>query len=158
MVVSDTSVLIYLIEIGRIDLLQSLTEEVLIPEAVAHELNKGGDTLPPDLKSLPVRVIQASEYSTRIREAESLGLDLGETEAIALALTLDGALLLIDERKGREVAKKLGLKFTGLLGVLRVAKLKGRVELVKPLVDELLQLGFRIHPSLYKSFLRTVGE
>ena len=116
MVVSATSVLIYLIEIGRIDLLQSLTEEVLIPEAVAHELNKGGDTLPPDLKSLPVRVIQASEYSTRIREAESLGLDLGETEAIALALTLDGALLLIDERKGREVAKKLGLKFTGLLG------------------------------------------
>ena len=54
-----------------------------------------------------------------------LEIDEEEAEAIALAIELNAQLLLIDEHLGRTVASRLGLKFTGVLGVLLEAKNKG---------------------------------
>jgi len=86
-------------------------------------------------------------------------LDPGEAEAIALAKELKADLLLMDERRGRRVASRLGLRFVGLLGILVEAKHKGLIKAVKPILDSLItKAGFWLGNRLYTRILETVGE
>ena len=85
-------------------------------------------------------------------------LDKGEAEAIALAQELAADLLLIDEHLGRAAATRLGVRIIGLLGVLIEAKHRGLILEVKPLVDALMNLGFRVKHDLYQRVLQAAGE
>jgi len=77
-------------------------------------------------------------------EADVLSeLDEGEKQAVALASDLDeGVLLLIDDHTGRQAARRLGIAVTGLIGLLLLAKERGLVGKVGPLLDELRQAGY----------------
>lgn len=84
-------------------------------------------------------------------------LDKGETEAIALALELEAEQVLIDERRGRRIAARLNLRYTGVLGILVEAKNRGLISEVKPLLDALInQAGFWVAAPLYRSVLQIV--
>jgi len=86
-------------------------------------------------------------------------LDEGESEAIALAHQLKADLLLLDERQGRAVASRLGLKFIGLLGILVEAKKNGFLPSIKPVLDEVIsKVGFWVSHKLYVEVLQSVGE
>ena len=86
-------------------------------------------------------------------------LDAGEAEAIALALETGAELLLMDEHLGRETAHHLGLRYTGLIGVLIEAKHKGLISAVKPHLDTLRNIaGFRVNDVLYMRVLQDEGE
>ncbi|MFC1851645.1 DUF3368 domain-containing protein [candidate division CSSED10-310 bacterium] len=86
-------------------------------------------------------------------------LDKGESEAIALALEIKADMLLIDERRARQIAIHLGLKVVGILGVLVEAKHKSLIPSLKSVLDNLIsKAGFRVSHKLYEKVLEAVDE
>lgn len=86
-------------------------------------------------------------------------IDIGEAEAIALAVEISADYLLIDEAIGRDIARSMGIKITGLLGVLLRAKRGGHVDLIKPYIDRLVnEANFRLSASLIDEALFQAGE
>jgi hypothetical protein len=91
--------------------------------------------------------------------ALSLELDTGEAEAIALAVEVDAELLLIDERRGRNAATRLGRRVVGVLGALVEAKHRGHLPSRRPVMDRLaIEAGFRIKDELRERVLAAAGE
>lgn len=157
-VVSNTSPIINLAWIGKLELLHDLHGDIFIPEAVWHEITVQGRGRPGAdevreagwIKTEPVRNVH---LVVALRQE----LDAGEAEAIALALESEPALLLMDERLGRETASHSGLSYTGLIGVLIEAKHKDLIDSIKPCLDELRsRSGFRISEALYRRVLQDV--
>jgi len=151
-VVSDTSALTSLLQIGLEEILCRLFDRVVIPEAVERELLRDHSILPPF-----VEIARVSDR--RVVERLSRALDLGEAEAIALILERRGDLLLIDERKGRRVALQEGVPVIGLLGVLVEAKRRGLIQSLRETVTRLQhKAGFRISDTLKARILNETGE
>ena len=120
-VIADTTPIITLMKLQRLDLLEKLFDTVIVPNAVYEELTSNSNYLTevqmvvecPFLKRCAV----SDRQSIKILR-EVVGLDAGESEAIALAEENNADLLIIDERKGRRIAKQMELKITGTIGIL----------------------------------------
>lgn len=159
-VVSNTSPIFYLSTIGQLDLLCQLYSEIVIPTAVLNEITNVGNTdvsaaLVPSLSWIKARPVVDEEFVNSLRAT----LDLGEAEAIALAVELNADRLLIDERLGRVVAVRSGLQVTGVLGILVAAKRRNLIQQVKPMLDALIQqVGFWVDEQLYAEVLQAAGE
>jgi predicted nucleic acid-binding protein len=159
-IVSDTSPINNLAAIGQLHLLKALYEQVVIPEAVYQELTSADF---PVAGSIEVQTLDwiKTQAVTNQTLLISLGeeLDPGEAAAIVLALELQATQLLIDERRGRFVAERFELSYTGVLGILIEAKHQNLIPAVKPLLDALInQAGFWIAAPLYERVLQVVEE
>lgn len=159
-VVSDTSPINNLAAINQLHLLHQLYGTVLITEAVFRELTDPSFLVAGATEVQTFDWIQTRTVSDRtLVEALSNELDSGEAEAIALAVEIQADQVLIDERRGRQVATRLNLRHTGILGILVEAKSKGLIAEVKPLLDALVnEAGFWVAEPLYNSVLRLVDE
>jgi predicted nucleic acid-binding protein len=140
-VVSDTSPLNYLVLIQAEHVLPEVFGQVLIPPTVYSELQRAGT---PDA----VRVWAANPPPWLVIRKPatldtSLDLDPGETEAISLATEVHADQLLVDDRKAREVACRLGVATTGTLGVLAVAASRGLLSF-REAIECLRRTNFRI--------------
>jgi predicted nucleic acid-binding protein len=159
-VVSNSSPLINLARIGRLDLLSRLYGELIIPEAVWHEVvvQGAGQTGAHEIETatwIRVQPVTNRELVRALRHE----LDTGEAEAIALALEVDTEFLLMDEHLGRETASYMGIRCIGLVGVLVEAKKKGLIGQIRPLLDTLRDLaGFWVSETLYRRVLDDEGE
>ena len=159
-VVSNTSPILNLAVIGRLNLIELLYKKVLIPQEVAAELSA---ILPEKFSKKELQKLHYIETlsitNREVVNSLSLELDLGEAEAIALALEMKANLLLLDERRGRKVASRFGFRFIGLIGMLVEAKRKGYIAALKPVLNELIvKAGFWISDELYSRGLHEVGE
>ena len=157
--VSDTSPFIALNSIGRLGLLPQLFDTVIVPPAVADELKSV--LLPDWVRVLSVPVVSIPVVSIpegAIPRARGAGLGRGEIEAVNLALHLRPDRLLLDDGEGRREARRLGLRVTGVLGLLVAAKRSGLLPAIRPEVDTLRTSGFRISEGLYKELLASCGE
>lgn len=158
-IVADAGPLIALAKIGHIDLLSALFERVHIPAKVLHEA--------ADNSALP--------GATAVREfAETFGVihddrdsefvqlllqevDAGEAQAIALAKEL-GCTVFIDDRAGRDAAKRSGLPVIGVLAVLLQGKRSGHLTAIRPRLDALTNARYRISQALIDEVLRLADE
>lgn len=159
-VVSDTSPLINLAAIHHLWLIPEIYGQVIIPQAVFNEIVVEGIGEPGavEIQSADWVLIITCSPSPILDKLKS-DLDPGEAEAIALALEIGADRILIDERKGRQIAISLSLKPVGLLGILLRAKQEKLILQVRPLMDRLLEeADFFIHAALYDEVLVLAGE
>lgn len=159
-IVSNASALINLARIGKLELLRQLYGELIVPEAVWQEVVVTGTGQPGADEIKTASWIKTGAVTNRhLVQALQQDLDAGEAEAIALALEIEAELLLMDEHLGRETARHLGLRYTGLIGVLIEAKHKRLIHAVKPHLDALRDIaGFRVSEALYQRILQDEGE
>ena len=86
-------------------------------------------------------------------------LDNGEAAAIALAMQVKAEWILLDEKEGRKIAKTLGLKVAGILGILLRAQHEGRLPSFQTVMDQLRDVaGFHIGAELYSDLMRESSE
>jgi predicted nucleic acid-binding protein len=159
-VVADTSVVLNLCRVQHEHLLVQLFGRVVVPAEVASEFSRlcAAETKFTGL-ALPgwIEVQPAPQPIPSVVSAANL--DAGETAAIALGLSLAADALLIDEKLGRDVANRLGLRTIGILGVLLEARRRGLISRVKTVLDRLeTEAGFWVAPLLRQHVMRLAGE
>ncbi|HEX4961933.1 MAG TPA: DUF3368 domain-containing protein [Thermoanaerobaculia bacterium] len=158
LVFSNTSPLLYLHQVGHLDLLWRLYGRIQIPLAVKNELLAGAELgiSVPDTSILEWLEVRPLHDTTLLPVVIDLGS--GEAEAIALAVANPGSLLILDDGLGRRIAHLNSVTFTGTLGVLVKAKQEGLLPSVSPVIEELRKTTMHLTQSLIEMVLREVGE
>ncbi len=155
--IANAGPLIALARIDRLELLPAAYADILVPDAVYLEVTR--DPLLPGAREVAeadwLRSIEVTDTEAVARMR--FWLDQGESEAIVLAQARNEPLA-IDERRGRRIATSLGVQITGTVGILLAGKQLGLVELVTPLLDQLISRGVRLSASLYESARRLAQE
>jgi predicted nucleic acid-binding protein len=145
--ITDSTCLIAMQRIGQLDILSQVFSTVIAPEAVREEV---GIPIPwLDIRT-PGNLAVVSALRTQ--------LDDGEANVIALALELGDVSVILDDKKARRIARQMGLRVIGTVGILVRAKRKGVCGQVKPMLDALDNAGFRMTKSLRHEALRLSGE
>lgn len=157
-VICNTSVLQYLHQIDWLDLLSALFGQVQIPRAVAAELDEGKrrNVSLPTLADLSWVTVRPVRDRTLLPLVTSLGD--GEKEVLALGLEETDALLVLDDRNARRYAIAAGLEVTGTLGILVLAKERGLIDSIRPALDRLQELQFRLSAPTRQMVLNLAGE
>lgn len=138
-IICDASPIIALYNIGKLGLLKSVYDEICITDIVHKEVE-----IP-----LPDWIKVEKNYNIQVYRSLSLQLDEGEASSISLAVEIGEFVeLIIDEKKGRRVAKDLGFSTIGLLGVIVKAKRMDKLQLGMPIIEELKLSGFRISDKI----------
>lgn len=162
-VVSDTTPLISLLKINRIDLMEKLFGAVMIPTAVFDELTADKRfqleaNQITQTKFIVVKSVTNPESASVLKRAT--GLDQGESEAIVLTDELKADLLLMDEAKGRNVSTQMGLKIMGTIGILMAAYEEHELtsDEVRECVDGLQRAGRHIGQRHYQMLLSRLKD
>lgn len=145
-VVADSTCLIGLERIGKLDILPKLFEPVFIPNEVEKEFGVALSWLKTET---PKNLALVSSLKILV--------DDGEAEAIALALEKNCKIIL-DDKQARSVAKKLDLEVTGTIGMFIEAKQNGLIDFLQPVLSDLENNGFRMSENLKAEALKIVGE
>ncbi|KPQ37889.1 MAG: putative nucleic acid-binding protein, contains PIN domain [Phormidium sp. OSCR] len=158
-VVSDTTPISELTKVGYLMLLPKLFGTVMVPEGVFNELQAGDHPVSNLVRDLSWLIVVTVNDRQKVSELQKVnGLDLGESEAIALAEEMGAAQVLIDERAARRVAKQRHLPLIGTMGVLLLAKRQGLLTQVKEILDKMQAQGTRISERLYGQVLTLAQE
>lgn len=159
MVVADSGPLIAFARLSLLDVLQDMFGQVLVPDVVADEcifeLHRPGAKA--IAAALQAAILTRVEVDGVARFAEAHLLDAGEAAALLLAQA-KACPTLMDERRGRRVAARLGVPVVGTVGVLLAARRKGKVPALAPLFGALGEFGYRIPSALVTEALRRAGE
>jgi len=156
-VVSNSTILIGLARINKLELLNKLFSIVYIPDAVFNELTQAKKTGASDIKN--ASYLERKSPKDKKEVALLLGnLDIGEAEVLALSKELNADLVLVDEEKARKVVVIAGFEVMGLMGVLLMAKRHGLLRSIKPLIEELKKKKFRVAEDIVAEILKSAGE
>jgi len=157
-IVSDTTSLIALEGLQSIELLCAVFESILIPQAVLNELSAGSPDIIKTINAVGCIEIIRLEPSEQLASLQ-LVLDPGEAEAITLALERQ-LPILIDERKGRNIALQKQLIVTGFAGLLMLAVKTKKLssDRAQSMLDQAITNGFRISNPLYQQVRAAIAS
>lgn len=147
-IISDTSCLIILSNIGELDLLNKLYGNIFTTNDIAVEF---GEVLPDWITILEVK----DKYKQQLLE---LQIDKGESSALALAIETGDCTVILDDLKARKIANQLHISFTGTLGVIIKAKQLGHIYSIKPLIEKIKRTNFRLSTDLELKALKAANE
>ena len=155
----NSSPLIFLAKLKLLNILKELFDEVYITDAVYQEtvVEGAGHEEAIDIENAGF-LKRASVGNQRVVKFLLEMIDHGEAETIAFALENDVDLVVLDDKDARKVARGFGLKVTGTLGLLLLAKRKGLIDVTGPYIEELRKNGFRISDEVVRKILESAGE
>jgi predicted nucleic acid-binding protein len=157
-VICNATPLINFAAINRLDILEAVFKKVIIPDAVYAE------TTDSNFPSSQIIIGAVNSDWLQVCSVNSVintptDLDAGEREVIALAIEIDNSKVLLDEKKARQVAQNLGLQVIGTIGILLLAKSKGIIPKVSPLLDAMIyDARYWVNKPLYQRVLQQAGE
>jgi predicted nucleic acid-binding protein len=156
-VVSNTTPILSLIKIGKLEILKDLFGSVNVPLAVYKEIEAGKDKeFYVDLqqfKWINIVKIKASDARSYLFD-----LDDGEAETIILAKEISADFVIIDEKLGRQYARHFNLALTGTIGILLNAKAQGIITEIAPLLQQLQEKQSWMSNALIKKTLQIAQE
>lgn len=161
-VISDTTPILSLLKSGRLELLEKLYQTVVMPEAVYDELTNNNN-YEEERKELEKCSFLSIEKVHNVESVQILrnvtGLDAGESESLVLYGEKKADLLLIDEHKGRSVAKKMSVEHIGTVGILMLAFDEGilTAEEIRETLKVMLACDIRLSRKLCNKVLHYVG-
>jgi predicted nucleic acid-binding protein len=147
-IISDTSCLILLSKIDELGLLNKISDKVFITSTIQNEYGK----------DLPSWIHIKEPHDNHYQKILEMDLDKGEASAIALSLEMDNSIIIIDDLKGRNVAERLNLRYSGTFGLILKAKQIGLIQSVKPILTKVKKTNFRFSERLFKLILEQAGE
>lgn len=156
--VVNASPLILLARIDRLDLIASLANLIVVPEAVIREIQAGSgrDGSAGKVQNLPsILRVEDRPVPDRIRIWD---LGAGESQVLAHALERPGAEAVLDDLAARRCARSLGLSMIGTLGVVILCRHRGVISAARPVLEMLCEAGLRLKPALMDEALAKVGE
>ncbi len=153
-VIADTSPVLHLARIGRLELIPAVVGNVIAPRTVWDEL------VHPGTRADVLHAVQSASWLELAADPEIHDLKPapGETAAILLAEAMSADALLIDERRGRAVASSRGIAVIGTLGIVAGARRRGLIESAGPVIAELRVDGFWLADAVVTALLRELGE
>jgi predicted nucleic acid-binding protein len=147
-IISDTSCFIILTNIGELELLHKVYGEIITTIEIATEY---GETLPDWVEIKKVT-------DTHKQQLLELQIDKGESSAIALALEIPESTVILDDYKARKIASRLGINYTGTIGIIIKAKLKGIIPSIKPILEKIKHTDFRLSIEIELQALKEANE
>ncbi|WP_206205927.1 DUF3368 domain-containing protein [Thermococcus sp. JdF3] len=155
----NSSPLIFLAKLGLLDVLGKLFDEVYVTDAVYWEtVVEGAGREEAILIEKADFLRRASVENQHLVKFLLELIDYGEAETIALAIERKLDLVVLDDKDARKVARGFGLRVTGTLGILLLAKRRGLISEVAPYIETLKKHGFRISDEVVKKILESAGE
>ena len=156
MVFSNTTPFISLCSVNLLHLLPSLFGEVIVAPSVVQECSEGGKIFVPDLSTLSwvrVQPVQSERHLPALFE-----LARGERDTLLLAVLHSTALVVMDEKLGRNMAEYMGLRVTGTLGVLAKARSLGLIPSFTATATRMQEQGIYFHQGLVNRLATRLGE
>ena len=147
-IISDTSCFILLTNIGELELLHQVYNNIVTTSDIIAEYGE----------PLPGWVIIESVKAQQKQALLEMQVDKGEASAIALALEIPGSTVILDDYKARKIAERLNLNITGTLGVIVKAKVLGLIPSIKPFLSKIKKTNFRLSKEIEILALKEAGE
>ena len=154
-VIANTTPLIALANIDRLELLRELYGTVIVPQAVIDEIIR--EPAKQRVRNAPWIKVEAVQDSSQ-KDIFRARLHAGEVEVMILAREQKADLVIMDDDSAKKTAKFLGLHVTGTLGVLLKAKREGYLEKVEPIMNEMILDGLFISDTVKRYVLKEAGE
>lgn len=158
-IVSNTTPISELAKVGQLNLLKEIFGTLIIPQEVYQEVTTGNHPaaiIVPAVDWIEVRSIRSPQKVSDLQT--DTNLDLGECAAIVLAEELKANQILIDDLAARIIAESRKLAVIGTIGILLLAKDRGIIPDIKPILDQLISSGKWISMRLYQEAINEAQE
>jgi predicted nucleic acid-binding protein len=154
----NASPLIFLAGAELLNLLRLAGDEVIVPIAVAEEINQRGPNDPTARAMDETAWLVIKETPPVPPIIHAWGLGRGEASVLSWAYAHPGAEAIIDDLAGRRCAAALGIAVRGTLGLVLVAKQRGKIASARSVLDQLRQSGMYLSDSVLNQSLALIGE